>query len=82
MVSTVRTRQDEFTSGRKDKMSSSVTAALACGGGRIMAAGRFGIQRPKSSWRHKEKKVRLVLDETFRTAEVSQLCAAGQFKDV
>lgn len=49
--STMRTRQVEFTSGRKDMMSSSVTAPLTCGGGRNMEAGQFGIQRLKSNWR-------------------------------
>ena len=50
-ASIVKTRQVEFTSGRKDTMSSSVTAPLTCGGGRNMVAGQFGIQRLKSSWR-------------------------------
>lgn len=76
-VSMVRTRQDEFTSGRKDKMSSSVTAALTCRGGRIMAAGRFGIQRPKSSWRtQREEGQTAVPDEAFRTAQVSEHSAS------
>ena len=54
-ASIVRTRQVEFTSGRKDTMSSSVTAPLTCGGGRNMEAGQFGIQRLKSNWREREK---------------------------
>lgn len=49
--SAIRTRHVVFTSGRKDMMSSSVTAPLTCGGGRNMATGQFGTQKAKSSWR-------------------------------
>ncbi len=41
--STLTTWQEEFTSGRKEKISSSDNEPLV-GGGRDMAAGPFGIQ--------------------------------------
>lgn len=50
-ANTIRTRQLELTSGRKDMMSSSVTVPLTWGGGRLIEAGQFGIQRLKSNWR-------------------------------
>lgn len=55
-ASVIRTRLVELMSGRKDRMSCSVTAPLACGGGRIIAAGQLGIQRAKSSCRETNRR--------------------------